>query len=104
MSRFGLDYGGYLPASAHKAVGSTFACRYLRELGGGEVNELIGAGIDVVLIYERDALRPLRGFDQGVFDAKEGLRAGERTWLPCLRSHLLHGRLRRDARASADSR
>ena len=71
--RFGLDYGGTLSPAAHHSIGSTFACRYLRELWAIEVNELIGGGVDVVLIHERLADAALGGHAYGVRDAKDAL-------------------------------
>lgn len=80
--RFGIDYVGTLSPTAHKAVGSTFACRYLRELTGGEVKTLRASGIDVVVAYERDATRALGGEKQGIFDGREGLAQAEACGIP----------------------
>ena len=73
ITAFGLDYGGTLSPAAHHSVGSTFACRYLRELWASEVNELIGGGVNVVLIHERLADAALGGHAYGVRDAKDAL-------------------------------
>lgn len=80
--RFGLDYGGYLTPAQHQAVHSTFACRYLRELGVVEARDLHAAGIDVVLIYERNASRALGGHGQGVADAQEARVQADRLGAP----------------------
>lgn len=73
MTRFGLDYGGYLTPAEHQAVYSTFAMRYLRELGAREVHDLHAAGIDVGLISEHAATEALGGFAAGVARAKSDL-------------------------------
>lgn len=71
--RLGLDYAQVADPSIHKAVGSTFAVRYLsrsswKVLGRGEAARLKAAGINLALVFEDGADRPLQGHDAGVAD------------------------------------
>lgn len=76
MSRFGLDYSWSAPIAPahHKAVGSSFACRYLNGSGTkaitrAEASALQNGGIAVVGVYETTAKRALNGRAAGVADA-----------------------------------
>lgn len=74
--RFGLDYAWTtITPAAHKAVGSTFACRYLsndasKNLSRGEADELRSNGIDIVVVWETTATRALDGSAAGLADAR----------------------------------
>lgn len=75
--RFGLDYAwGTISPAEHKAVGSSFACRYLsydpsKNITPKEADELRGGGISIVLVWETTANRALSGFAGGQSDAME---------------------------------
>jgi len=84
MTRYGLDYGGYLSptqiTSAATPTPPTFVMRYLREIGAGEIATLHAAGIDVGMIFEYPAdvgpggiPSPLGGYNQGIADGKLAL-------------------------------
>lgn len=75
MSRFGLDYAwGRLTPAQHKAVGSSFAVRYLshdpsKNLTKAEADELRKGGVDIVAVWETTATRASEGMQAGVDDA-----------------------------------
>lgn len=79
MARFGLDYAWtQIAPQAHKAVGSSFACRYLspdhsKNLTPAEAHALRQAGIDVVVVWESSANRALGGYAAGAADARAAL-------------------------------
>ncbi|GIH20654.1 glycoside hydrolase domain-containing protein [Rugosimonospora africana] len=80
MTRLGVDYSTSRPgATALKAAGYTFACRYLaagskknakKALTKTEADGLRAAGIDVVSNWEIVEAAALKGRAQGVADAK----------------------------------
>lgn len=82
MARFGLDYTGQLSAKAHKAVGSSFACRYLRDLTTSEVKALHAGGIDLVVVDEHAAGQALGGRVAGQERAKAALLTARVLGLP----------------------
>lgn len=73
---FGVDYAfGRLSASALHAAGISFVCRYLgpdpaKNLTAGEVEQLHGAGIAIVLVWEGGGTRALAGREAGRVDAR----------------------------------
>jgi LysM repeat protein len=75
MSR-GIDYSWARPGgNSIKQAGFDFACRYLSHDDGktitqGEASDLINNGVDIVLVYESYATRPLAGHDAGVQDGQ----------------------------------
>jgi glycoside hydrolase-like protein len=79
---FGIDYsyGSGLTAPKMKKEGVTFVARYLATLPNSkcinkaEADNLIKAGIRVVLVWETTADRVLSGHGGGVADAKEADR------------------------------
>jgi len=74
--RFGLDYAwGHVSPAAHRAVGSSFAARYLsndpsKNITAGEARELAAGSIDIVAVWETTARRALDGTDAGRADAQ----------------------------------
>lgn len=86
--RFGLDYAWTtIGPTAHKAVGSSFACRYLspdhtKNLTLGEKQQLETGGIDIVTVWEAAATRALEGNPAGIADAKEALSQAEALSIP----------------------
>jgi hypothetical protein len=79
---FGIDYsfGSGLTAAAMKAAKVTFVCRYLDYLPNGKVinkaefDNLIHAGLDVVLVWEGTGRDCQRGHAGGQADAHEAER------------------------------
>lgn len=79
---FGIDYsfGSGLTAAAMKAAKVTFVCRYLDYLPNGKVinraefDNLIHAGLDVVLVWEGNGHDCQRGHAGGQADAHEAER------------------------------
>lgn len=71
----GCDYSFARPsATALKAMGASFACRYLsddpsKNLSAGEARELVSAGIAVVSNWETTATRAADGYGAGAADA-----------------------------------
>jgi len=72
---YGVDYSWYRPApSSLVASGYHYAIRYSsyepgKNLSLGEEQGLIGAGLDVVLVWEDGAENSLSGYNQGASDA-----------------------------------
>lgn len=90
MARFGLDYTGNLSAAQHKAVGSSFACRYLsngnsKDLDPGEAAALLKGGVDVVVVWETVGSRALQGHAAGEADARAAEAEAQRLGLPAHR-------------------
>lgn len=77
--RFGLDYAWCrISPAEHRAIGSSFACRYLsndasKNLTRAEADELRSHGIDVVGVWESTASRALAGRGAGESDARKAL-------------------------------
>lgn len=74
---FGIDYSvGFPGATALKAAGVKFICRYLspagnsKNLTASEAKAALGAGIAIVLVWETYANRALSGNAGGMADAK----------------------------------
>ena len=86
--RFGLDYAWTtISPAAHRAIGSTFACRYLstdpaKNLSLGEVRQLEQGGIDIVAVWETTATRALDGHAAGACDATAALHLAETLGIP----------------------
>jgi Domain of unknown function (DUF1906) len=77
MTVFGVDYAWGRPGvAALKRVGTAFVCRYLshdatgKNLTRAESEELSGAGLWLVVVWESTAARALQGNAAGVADAK----------------------------------
>ncbi|HEY4117565.1 MAG TPA: glycoside hydrolase domain-containing protein [Byssovorax sp.] len=75
--RQGVDYSWARPSPADlHADGYTFAARYVsgggsgKDISAGEAQGLIGAGLDVVLVWEQEADAVLGGYGRGVSDAQ----------------------------------
>ena len=74
--RQGVDYSWARPSPAGlHADGYTFAARYVsggggKDISAGEAQSLIGAGLDVVLVWEQEADAVLGGYGRGVADAQ----------------------------------
>lgn len=75
MTVQGLDYAYGRPAPAGiRAAGYAFVCRYVSTPGNGknltktEASALRAAGVDVVVVFERSASRPLGGATAGKAD------------------------------------
>lgn len=89
MAVFGVDYGWGRPgASALKRAGAKFACRYLshdtsgKNLTRGEADDLSGAGIWLVVVWESAAKRPLDGRSAGVADARDAAAQAKACGMP----------------------
>ncbi len=89
MMRFGLDYAWGHPISpaAHKAAGSSFACRYLsndasKNLDAAEAKTLRSNGIDVVVVWETTAKRALAGEGAGAADARTAVAQATECGIP----------------------
>lgn len=82
MTRFGLDYGGYVPPATLRARGIAFVCRYLREIGAQEVHDLHAAGIDLVLIHEYSGTTPRDGRAGGLADGRLANEQADRLGVP----------------------
>lgn len=86
--RFGLDYAWTtISVSAHRAIGSTFACRYLstdpsKNLSLAEAEILRAGGIDVLVVWETAAMRALSGTSAGATDARDALAQAEALKMP----------------------
>ena len=86
--RLGLDYAwATISPAAHKAVGSSFACRYLshdptKDLSPAEAQTLHSGGIDVVVVWETAATRALGGNAAGKQDAWDAVAAATRCGMP----------------------
>jgi hypothetical protein len=77
MSVFGVDYAWGRPGTAAlKRAGVKFVCRYLshdttgKNLTRSEADQLSGAGIWIVVVWESTAKRALSGHAAGVADAE----------------------------------
>lgn len=75
--RYGVDYAWARPSLGQlKADGFSFAARYLsydtsgKNLSHGEADALLGAGIDVVVVWEQNAADALSGYNRGAQDAQ----------------------------------
>jgi Rv2525c-like, glycoside hydrolase-like domain len=74
----GIDYsfGSGVTAQQIKAAGATFVARYLspgnnpKNITKAEFNNIVGAGLNVVLVFEQGAQNMLGGKAQGIADAK----------------------------------
>lgn len=72
----GIDYAWGRPRpSAIGGAGHRFVCRYLshtpsKNLTASEATELLTAGLDVVMVWESTAQRPLGGIPAGVADGR----------------------------------
>ena len=90
VSRKGIDYayGNGLTVDQIKAAGASFTCRYLSWLPNGkvinkaEVDNLIAAGIAVVLNWESTGTDAVQGYQAGVSDASEAQRQATALGLP----------------------
>ncbi|MFD0688918.1 glycoside hydrolase domain-containing protein [Actinomadura fibrosa] len=78
MAVFGVDYAWGRPGTdALRRAGAKFACRYLshdttgKNLTRAEAEELSGAGIWLVVVWESGASRALDGRDAGKADAED---------------------------------
>ncbi|TDD57870.1 DUF1906 domain-containing protein, partial [Actinomadura rubrisoli] len=78
MALFGVDYAWGRPGvAALKRAGVKFVCRYLshdttgKNLTRAEADELSGAGLWLVVVWESAASRALAGRDAGEADAKD---------------------------------
>lgn len=84
---FGLDSTSEVPTAAHRAVGSTFALRYLsrsswKVLTASEVQTYHANGIGLAVVFEDAADNSLRGYDQGRLDAEFAVNQGRALGLP----------------------
>lgn len=75
MTRTGVDYAHGTPSpAALKAAGHSFVCRYVstsgndKNLRAEEARILRAAGLDILVVFERDATRPLGGAAAGRAD------------------------------------
>lgn len=81
LPRGGVDYAWDHPLPAQlRAAGATFACRYVtggpgKGLSTLEAENLSGAGIDVVAIFEQAAGRAGEGYAAGAADARTAAAA-----------------------------
>lgn len=88
MNLFGVDYAWGRPgAAALVRAGAHFACRYLshdasKNLQRGEARELAAAGIDLVVVWETTARRPLDGRGAGAVDARTADRQADALGMP----------------------
>lgn len=88
MSVFGVDYAWGRPgAAALTRAGVKFACRYLsrdsgKNLSRAEADELSGANIWLVVVWETTAQRSLAGKSAGVSDAKSAAAQAEACGMP----------------------
>jgi hypothetical protein len=75
----GLDYAGSSPgAAAVKEASFDFVARYLsrdnsKRIKKPEYDDMVSNGVEVVLVFEDYANQALKGYDQGVADAKVAL-------------------------------
>jgi len=74
----GVDYSWGRPgAGTLAASGYTFACRYLsydttgKNLSAGEAQDLIAAGVDIVLVWETSSTEALDGYARGAQSAQD---------------------------------
>jgi Rv2525c-like, glycoside hydrolase-like domain len=87
---FGLDYagwGGTISPTAHHAIGSSFACRYLsfdagKNLTPREAKELQAGGIGIVVVWETVAKRCASGHAGGVSDAHDAATQAAQCGIP----------------------
>jgi Rv2525c-like, glycoside hydrolase-like domain len=87
MLRFGLDYAWTtISPASHRAVGSSFACRYLsdssKDLSAAEARQLKAGGISIVVVWETTATRALDGTSAGAVDAHDALAEATRLGMP----------------------
>ena len=89
MAVFGVDYAWGRPGvAALRRAGATFACRYLshdttgKNLTRAEADDLSGAGIWVVVVWESTAQRPLAGRSAGVADARDAAAQAKACGMP----------------------
>ncbi|MFD0690434.1 glycoside hydrolase domain-containing protein [Actinomadura fibrosa] len=89
MSIFGVDYAWGRPGpAALKKAGAKFACRYLshdttgKNLTRAEADQLSGAGIWLVVVWETTANRALSGRSGGEADARDAAAQAARCGMP----------------------
>jgi hypothetical protein len=90
----GCDYSFARPSpSSLVSMGYAFAARYLsgdpgggKDITSGEAGALLGAGLDIVLVWETSGTEAQNGYDQGVSDAEgaqsEAATVGQPTTRP----------------------
>jgi Domain of unknown function (DUF1906) len=76
--QLGLDSTSEVPTAAHRAIGSSFALRYLsrtsyKVLTEREVQHYRASGIGFAVVFEDGPDNSLRGYDQGRADAEVAL-------------------------------
>lgn len=84
----GIDYSWARPGAANiVAKGYTFVLRYLshdsgKTLDAPDLNDLRSHGLDVGVVWESTATRPLVGHDGGVQDAKDAVAEADALGIP----------------------
>lgn len=89
MAVFGVDYSWGRPGvAALKRAGVKFVCRYLshdttgKNLTRAEADDLSGAGIWLVVVWQTTKSRPLAGRSAGEADARDAARQAETCGMP----------------------
>ncbi|MFE9103055.1 glycoside hydrolase domain-containing protein [Actinomadura geliboluensis] len=89
MAVFGVDYAWGRPGTAAlKRAGAKFACRYLshdtsgKNLTRAEADDLSGAGIWLVVVWETSAKRALDGRSAGAADAEDAAAQARACGMP----------------------
>ncbi|QXJ20645.1 DUF1906 domain-containing protein [Actinomadura graeca] len=89
MAVFGVDYAWGRPGvAALKSAGAKFVCRYLshdttgKNLTRDEADELSGAGLWLVVVWESTASRALDGRAAGEADARDAAAQAEALGMP----------------------
>ena len=87
---FGIDYASKTPSAKilKQQGGVKFVCRYVstesnpKNITVDEVKDLLGAGVDIVVVFETTANRALDGFKAGASDAHSARQQTAAVGLP----------------------